>query len=89
MINDQAWKDLTDKRRDTHLTLFDKIANYEVNTPTDGMVISAKASTSTSLACNNFMHIEPNMDDYKYLFLVTNHPRMEQTFKHYHHHSKC
>ncbi len=40
MINDLGWRDLADRRRDIHLTLFYKI--HKVNVPSESILILEK-----------------------------------------------
>ncbi len=39
IIDDLGWKDLADRRNDTHLTLFYKIVNHQVNVPSEYIII--------------------------------------------------
>ncbi len=55
MINDLACKDLEDRSRDTHLTLFYKIVDREVNAPSEGIIILIKKRTRKSNVHNKFI----------------------------------
>ncbi len=63
-----GWRDLADRGRGLHLTLFYKIVNQEVNATSQGKHILAKGVTRKSHAYNIVMLIESNIDDYKYSF---------------------
>lgn len=48
IINDVGWKNSTDRIEETCLTLFYKIVSHEVNSPSEGILISAKGKASTN-----------------------------------------
>ncbi len=67
MINDLGWKDLAEgNSKHTCLMLFYKVANHEVNVPSDGILILilVKEGTRKSQVHNKFMYISSLIDDY-------------------------
>ncbi len=55
MINDLGCRDLADRRKDRHLTLFYKISNHEVNVISEGIPIQPNGGTSKGQAHNKFI----------------------------------
>ncbi len=57
MINDLGWRDLADRRKDTHRNLFFNVVNHEVNVPSEGIRILVTGGTMKKQTHNKFMHI--------------------------------
>ncbi len=68
MIIGLRWKDLTDKKKDTRLTLFYRIVNRQVNIPSEVILIPVNGETRNIQADNTFMYIGLNIDNYTYSF---------------------
>ncbi len=60
-INDLKWKDLVD-RRHTCLSLFYKIVEYEVNAPSESIIISVKGRTKKQTITNIVSSHEPSQN---------------------------
>ncbi len=72
MINDLRWRDLADRGRNRHLTLFYNIVNHEVKVASECILILANGGTREGQAHNTFMHIVSKVDDYESSFYLRN-----------------